>query len=211
MLVPLPCSDVKCIALLQISSQDKEMLDMLQILQWILVWSTYISDELRVVISCGLKLLQSLSWDALLFYARLKKLKARMYSISVVVGKLQNFSFYASLGWIGWFLFSCKSSFSKTVATDFFFLSRTLLPNVKRLSYLSSFIKLVNTEFEPKGNCTERNMVFKSELFFSPCSRKSYEIEINIFTGSSLRSSKSIYKCRYFIIPLKYDFTNCYM
>lgn len=86
MLVPLPCSDVKCIALLQISSQDKEMLDMLQMLQWILVWSTYISDELRVVISCGLKLLPSLSWDALLFYARLKKLKARMYSISVVVG-----------------------------------------------------------------------------------------------------------------------------
>lgn len=199
MLVPLPCSDVKCIALLQISNQDKEMLDMLQMLQWILVWSTYISDELRVVISCGLKLLPSLSWDALLFYARLKKLKARMYSISVVVGKLQNFSFYASLGWIGWFLFSCKSSFTKTVATDFFFLSRILLPNVKRLSYLSSFIKLVNTEFEPKGNCTERNMIFKSELFF-PCSRKSYEIEINIFTGSSLRSSKSRYKFVYILL-----------
>lgn len=96
MLVPLPCSDVKCIALLQISSQDKEMLDMLQMLQWILVWSTYISDELRVVISCGLKLLQSLSWDALLFYARLKKLKARMYS----------FDFCSSRkSWLDWLVF----------------------------------------------------------------------------------------------------------
>lgn len=104
MLVPLPCSDVKCIALLQISSQDKEMLDMLQMLQWILVWSTYISDELRVVISCGLKAFAIAIVGCIAFLCKVKKVESPNVFDFCSSRKTSEF-FFLCQPWLDWLVF----------------------------------------------------------------------------------------------------------